>query len=168
MMRTSANCTLESLVESDAQLLADLFTCPTTREYLGGPVSAQLAVERTRNWISCSSTEPIWAIRAVGNPDLLGYVLLSWHHDGDDTEISYALQPAHWGRGYATEALKLAAHHAFSKLGLPRLLAETQAKNLKSIKLLKRIGMLGDRRVVRYGEEQIVFRLESPSLEHLK
>jgi len=165
MMSTPGICRLEPLVESDSRRLADLFTCPITREFLGGPVSAQLAVGRSRNWISCSSTEPIWAMRSNENSELLGYVLLSEHHDGNDTEISYALHPAHWGRGYATEALKLGAHHAFSKLGLPRILAETQAKNLRSIKLLKRIGMIEDRRLFRHGEEQIVFRLENPSLE---
>jgi ribosomal-protein-alanine N-acetyltransferase len=77
-------------------------------------------------------------------------------------EMSYALFPVFWGRGLATEALTQASRLAFSELGLPRIMAETQAKNLRSTSLLKRIGMTEERRVFRFGEEQIIYAFDNP------
>lgn len=156
-------CHLESLAQSDFSALVELFTCPTARQYLGGPITEQLAAQRSLDWITKSPTEPIWAIRSPVEPVLLGYVLFGEHHDGNDIEISYALLPAFWGRGLATEALTQASQLAFSQLGLARIIAETQAKNLRSTALLKRIGMKEERRVFRFGEEQIIFSFDKPS-----
>jgi [ribosomal protein S5]-alanine N-acetyltransferase len=157
------SCYLESLAQSDFNALVELFTCPRARQYLGGPITEELAAQRSLDWIARSSTEPIWAIRASVEPVLLGYVLLDEHHDGSDIEISYALLPAFWGCGLAAEALKQALRIAFSELGLLRIIAETQAKNLRSTALLKRIGMTEERRVFRFGEEQIIFAFDNPS-----
>ena len=153
------SCHLESITQSDFSALVELFTCPIARQYLGGPITAELAAQRSLDWIASSSTEPIWAIRASLDPSLLGYVLIHKHHDGKDMEISYALLPTYWGRGLATEALTQASRKAFSELGLPKIVAETQAMNLRSTSLLKRIGMTEERRVFRFGEEQIIFSL---------
>lgn len=157
------SCHLESLTQDDLSALIELFTCPRARQYLGGPITEQLATQRSLDWIERSSEEPIWAIRASLNQALLGYVLLDEHHDGSDIEISYALLPTYWGRGLATEALTLASRLAFSELGLPKIIAETQAKSLRSTALLERIGMNEERRVLRFGEEQIIFSLHNPS-----
>lgn len=157
------SCHLESLIQGDFSALIELFTCPRARQYLGGPITEQLAAQRSLDWIARSSTEAIWAIRASVNPALLGYVLLDEHHDGSDIEISYALLPAYWGLGLATEALTQALRLAFSELGLPKIIAETQAKNLRSTALLKRVGMSEERRLFRFGEEQIIFSLQNPS-----
>lgn len=156
-------CRLEPLAQSDFNALVELFTCPRIREYLGGPITEPLAAQRSLDWIARSTTEPIWAIRAAVDPGLLGYVLLDEHHDGSDIEISYALLPSYWGRGLAAEALTQASRLAFSELGLPKIIAETQAKNVRSTALLKRIGMNEERRVFRFGEEQILFSLHNPS-----
>ncbi|WP_234047495.1 GNAT family N-acetyltransferase [Luteolibacter pohnpeiensis] len=157
------NCHLDSLTQDDLSALIELFTCPRARQYLGGPITKQLATQRSHDWIKRSSAEPIWAIRALLNQTLLGYVILDKHHDESDIEISYALLTTYWGRGLATQALTQASRLAFFELGLPRIIAETQAKNLKSTALLERIGMNEERRVFRFGEEQIIFSLHNPS-----
>ena len=147
-------CHLVAPAPEDLSHLVELFTNPESRAFLGGPVEKHLAITRSLDWIERSSTEPIWTIRRNEDLVFLDYVLLDSHHDGEDIEISYALLPTYWGRGYATEALDLALTHAFDRLGFPKVIAETQARNLRSTRLLERIGMLPGKRLVRFGEEQ--------------
>ena len=111
---------------------------------------------------------PVWAIRPAtrGDSKFLGLVVLDAHHDEIDTEVSYLVLPEHWGRGYATCAVRSALHHAFRVIGLARVLAETQARNLPSVRLLQRVGMLPLRHVVRFGEFQSVYAMEATDHAH--
>lgn len=54
--------------------------------------------------------------------------------------IGYALQPDHWGKGLAAEAVDLALRHAFGNLGWMRIEADTDPDNAASIRLLERVG----------------------------
>lgn len=56
--------------------------------------------------------------------------------------IGYALARAHWGHGYATEALRLALAHAFGALALHRVEADVDPRNRASTRLLERVGFL--------------------------
>ena len=54
--------------------------------------------------------------------------------------IGYALARAHWGAGYAQEALRLALAHAFGTLALNRVEADVDPRNTASLRLLERVG----------------------------
>jgi RimJ/RimL family protein N-acetyltransferase len=58
-----------------------------------------------------------------------------------ELEVGYALETAHRGRGYATEALRALIDHAFAALGVGRIVAGTGADNAASVALLRRVGM---------------------------
>jgi ribosomal-protein-alanine N-acetyltransferase len=79
---------------------------------------------------------------AVVSPDgaLLGACDLSdidWrHHRG---EVGFVMATAAWGRGYGLEAMRAVVDHAAS-LGLKRLWARAHAGNLRSERLLARLG----------------------------
>jgi RimJ/RimL family protein N-acetyltransferase len=150
---------LNSLLPEDLPALVGLFTIPEGREFLGGPIDAEMAIQRLRDWVELSPSAPIWAIRRYCDQSFLGYVLLDGHDNGVDTEISYALLPENWGQGFATDALLEAFVRAFQDLGLEELVAETQTKNHRSIKLLERVGMSEDGRLTRFGEGQIIYRI---------
>jgi RimJ/RimL family protein N-acetyltransferase len=55
--------------------------------------------------------------------------------------LGYALSPAHWGRGYATEAARAMMEFAFGEMKLPRILAETSEANIRSQSVMRRLGM---------------------------
>lgn len=64
---------------------------------------------------------------------------INQHHQSAD--ISYFIgDPTCWGKGYATEAIKGATKWAFNKLKLYNIEAGSYAKNLASIKALKKAG----------------------------
>lgn len=55
-------------------------------------------------------------------------------------EIGFELDPAHWRRGYAAEAIEAVLTYAYETLGLHRMGAVTFLENRASIQLLTRIG----------------------------
>ena len=57
-----------------------------------------------------------------------------------NAELGYFLSPEHWGKGYATEAVSLAADYAFSWLHLRKLYARVFETNLASIRVLEKNG----------------------------
>lgn len=59
-------------------------------------------------------------------------------------EIYYKLIPEYWGYGYATEIAKALVNFGFIKLKLHRIEAGTAIKNIKSLKVLEKIGMTNE------------------------
>lgn len=56
-------------------------------------------------------------------------------------EIWYLLDPAHQGNGYAIEATRALLRLGFEELGLHRIHADVDPRNLPSVRLLERVGM---------------------------
>lgn len=59
---------------------------------------------------------------------------------GDTLELGYAVHPDHWGRGYATAALKLAIGALFS-MGFREIIAGAFEENAASTRVMERAGM---------------------------
>jgi RimJ/RimL family protein N-acetyltransferase len=60
---------------------------------------------------------------------------------GREGEIGYEIDPAHWGRGYATEAAGAMVRLGFEKLDLHRIRAWTVADNAASRRVLEKVGL---------------------------
>ena len=56
-------------------------------------------------------------------------------------EVAWRLARAYWGRGYATEAAPASLDHGFAELGLPEIVAFTVPANLRSRRVMERLGM---------------------------
>ena len=59
-------------------------------------------------------------------------------------EIGWRLALEHWGRGYATEGARAALQLGFEELGLEEILSYTVPGNLRSRRVMERIGMVHD------------------------
>lgn len=59
----------------------------------------------------------------------------------DDPDIGFAYQPAFWGQGFGDEAAQGVLQHARHELGLPRVAAITNPDNVRSIRLLEKLGL---------------------------
>jgi RimJ/RimL family protein N-acetyltransferase len=74
--------------------------------------------------------------------DLIGIVRLSVsapEHRGAD--IGYGLRTDAWKRGYATEAASLLIDFGFARLGLHRITAVCDPRNVASRRVLEKLGM---------------------------
>jgi len=59
-------------------------------------------------------------------------------------EIGWRLGHASWGRGFASEAARACLAHGFGALGFPEIVAFTAVLNLRSRRVMDRIGMVRD------------------------
>jgi len=59
---------------------------------------------------------------------------------GPEIEVGYHFAPAHWGKGYATEAARACVDYAFETLHLDRLVAVTHPDNTPSARVLEKCG----------------------------
>ena len=66
-------------------------------------------------------------------------------HRTPEVGLFWALFPEHWGEGYATEAAGAMVSYAFDELELGRIVATTENDNLRSIAVMKRLGMTIER-----------------------
>lgn len=68
---------------------------------------------------------------------------------GTQAELGWVLDPAHAGRGYATEAVRALLGICFDDLGLRRVTALCFADNTASWRLMERVGMRREQHTVR-------------------
>ena len=82
---------------------------------------------------------------AVEHPELkrvMGEVFLFWRSkDHQQAEVGYAFNPAYAGEGYATEATRVMVDFAFGVMGVRRVFARCDARNVASYRLMERLGM---------------------------
>ncbi len=90
----------------------------------------------------------IFALEAPGVAPFLGFVGLQWvPFEAPFTpavEIGWRLARAHWGNGYATEAARAALDFGFDELSLEEIVAMTVRANVRSWRVMERIGMMRD------------------------
>jgi RimJ/RimL family protein N-acetyltransferase len=89
-----------------------------------------------------------WAVEVSGVAPFIGYVgllLLTYPaHFTPAVEVGWRLDRAFWGRGYASEAALAAIADGFGRLGLREIVSVTAPANVRSIKVMERIGMTRD------------------------
>ncbi|MBL7497262.1 GNAT family N-acetyltransferase [Frankia sp. CNm7] len=68
---------------------------------------------------------------------------------GAQAELGWALDPAHSGHGYATEAMRELIRHCFEDLGIRRVVASCFLDNEASWRLMERLGMRREVHAVR-------------------
>ncbi|MEM7489439.1 MAG: GNAT family N-acetyltransferase [Pseudomonadota bacterium] len=144
----------------DAVFVFRLLSNAETRRYLGGPAPFRRRVARTR-WILAAG-DGTWLVAGANCGVPMGLISLHAHHDEDAPEMSYEFHPSAWGQGHATEACRCVMAHAFDRLGVDRLVAETQAANGPSRRLLDRLGFIPFRRIERFGAAQVVYVADAP------
>lgn len=95
-----------------------------------------------KNISVCPNTKNTWMQLAVCLKEgrLIGDIGIHFLEDDYQIEIGYTLSPEYQGNGYATEAVKAVINYVFSKLKKHRITASVDPDNIKSIKLLEKIG----------------------------
>jgi RimJ/RimL family protein N-acetyltransferase len=90
----------------------------------------------------------IWAVEAAGVAPFIGFVgLQRVTFEAPFTpavEIGWRLAPAHWGKGYATEAARAALRYGFENLDLDQIVSFTVPANKPSWSVMERLGMTRD------------------------
>jgi RimJ/RimL family protein N-acetyltransferase len=92
----------------------------------------------------------LWAAELREGHVFLGFVGLSippfQAHFMPAVEIGWRLRSDFWGRGLATEGAREAVRYAFENLDLPALVSFTVPANLRSRRVMEKLGMTHDER----------------------
>lgn len=90
----------------------------------------------------------LWAIEVPNVAAFIGFAGLAVPrfsaHFTPCVEVGWRLAFEHWGRGYATEAARLALGYGFGTLALAEVVSFTSAANLRSRAVMERLGMRRD------------------------
>ena len=134
-----------------------LWTDPEVRRYLWD--DRIISVDEAAEVVEASLQGPgMWVLRRDGED--IGFCGLRSIGDSDDppqVEILYALLPAHWRQGLATEASREVLRYAFEDLGLDRVYAGADPPNARSFPVMERLGMTFDSRREIHGLDAIYY-----------
>lgn len=133
-----------------ARTMADFDAClmmdrdPEVTQYISGPWRDPIehdAFLKSRIETSFGQGLGYWSI-FTKQQQFVGWVMLiPYDGVGPKTEIGWRLNKAAWGRGFASEASRLIAEHAFSISSIDRIVADINPQNQPSIRVAEKIGM---------------------------
>jgi RimJ/RimL family protein N-acetyltransferase len=107
------------------------------------PVSREAAAALIDQFGADDPRAPGWfqyAVELRSDRSLIGDVGVNRHDNGMQAEIGFTLASAYQGHGYAVEAVRGVLDHLFAEEGLRRVSAECDARNVRSARLLERVG----------------------------
>ena len=90
----------------------------------------------------------MWAVEVRNVAPFIGFIGLAVprfeSHFTPCVEIGWRLSADHWGRGYATEGAQAALTFGFDVVGLPEIVSFTVPDNIRSRRVMEKIGMKRD------------------------
>ncbi len=144
--------------ESDLDAVARLYADPRFMRYIG-PVT-----DRDDAWRHMAMLIGHWQLRGYGlwavehEEKFVGRIGLHFPEGWPDLEVGWALDPAVWGRGLATEGARTALAQAATVLGRPDPVSAIHPDNAASIRVAEKLGARLERRMVLRGEEVVIYR----------
>lgn len=149
----SDRLTLRGFAEDDFEAMVEFYAHPMS-EFYGGPCNREDAWRKFAaypgHW-SLRGYGP-WAVEEKASGAFVGICGL-WNPDGwIEPEITWALVPGAHGKGFATEAARLAIRSSYEHFGWTRAVSVISVDNGASIALAERLGATFERQVdYRYG-----------------
>jgi RimJ/RimL family protein N-acetyltransferase len=80
----------------------------------------------------------------------------------DEVELGWIVRKADWGRGIATEAGEAWRDHAFSELGLRRIVSMISEQNVASRRVAEKLGMTVERAAIWDGQPMLMYPCVGP------
>jgi RimJ/RimL family protein N-acetyltransferase len=152
---------LRPRVPEDIESIIAMDSDPEVRRFMGGPLDPDIHRKGVLANIIAGRPEA-WAIewkdRAGG---FLGMCLLRPLEETGFTCMGWRLMRQHWGQGLATEAARAVLSHAVHVLGIDPVVAIVNPRNLASIRVAEKIGLLQAGNAYHFGTQQIFFRADA-------
>ena len=133
--------------ESDREPFQRMNADPRVMEFFAAPLSPEES-DRTIDRVQAHIAEHRFGffaaeLRATG--EFIGFVGMARvpfeAHFTPCVEIGWRLAAAHWNRGLATEGARCCLRYAFQELALPEVVAFTAPANLRSRRVMEKLGM---------------------------
>jgi ribosomal-protein-alanine N-acetyltransferase len=136
----------------DREPFARMNRDPSVMEFFPEPLSTEESdalVDRIEEHFARHGFGP-WATELLATGEFIGFVGLSIpRFEASFTpcvEIGWRLDPQHWGKGLATEGARAALRLGFEVLKLEEIVSFTASANVRSRRVMERLGMTHDAR----------------------
>jgi len=148
LILTTARLVLRTYRLDDLPLYAALNADPAVMATLGGEPLTREHSDDLAAWAQQRFAEERIGLLAIERREDGAFLgMCGLHHQRsypDDLEIAWRLAHAYWGHGYATEAATAWLGYAFEVLGVPRVISITDRPNVRSLAVMRRLGMTFD------------------------
>ena len=158
----TARLALRAFTPDDVDAIFGLDADPRVMRWINGGTpgtrdGAQLSIERILRRYAEHPGTGVWHASRRDDGRFVGWISLKHCGDSPDIEIGYRLMHHAWGQGFATELARAMLRRGFDELGLARIIGVTDAGNLASQHVLRRIGMRDEGWGRYYGEDLRLF-----------
>jgi RimJ/RimL family protein N-acetyltransferase len=156
----------------DAEFILRLLNEPSFLQYIGD--RGVRTLDDARRYIADRLIDSyerngfgLWVVEPKHSAVPLGICGLVKRDTLPEPDIGFAFLPEFWSAGYAYESAWAVKQHALEVLRLPRLLAVTNPDNVRSIRIVERLGFASDRLIAWSGGgvEVRLFSLEAQTRE---
>ena len=141
--------------EQDLEPFAKLNADPRVMEYFPATLS-KAESDQLAGRIKTKMDEKgwgIWAVSVPGVAEFIGFIGLNSEDQisfpapfTPAVEVGWRIAFEYWGKGYATEGAKAALAYGFETLNLGEIVSFTAVQNMRSRRVMERIGMHHDQR----------------------
>jgi len=139
---------LRRLTEGDVDHLLELDSDPEVMRYLTGGIPhtrEEIATKVLPHYLDHYRRYDefgFWAAIEKATGAFVGWFHLRPHRENrDEIELGYRLKRTAWGMGYATEGARGLIEKGFTELGVDKVVAGTLVDNIRSRRVLERLGM---------------------------
>lgn len=134
--------------ESDFEPFARVNQDPQVTEFMHGPLTHKESANRIATYQKHIEMHGWgrWAVTLLGGAEFIGWIglcpiVFALPQLGPSLiEVGWRLLPQFWGKGYATEGAKASLKYGFEILKLPQIAALTVDANIRSKRVLEKIG----------------------------
>ena len=161
-MLLSENCLMEEFTQQDVKNAIKIYTNGQTRKFLGGALPRYEAEKKAADLLNKkTSDEKVFAVKTRAEKEFIGLIYFAPYYDTGYYEISYEFLPEFWGKGYAFEIMTAFLTAYRQSTGVQkRIYAETQTENIRSRRLLEKLGYIVESELIRYGAKQTVYYID--------
>ena len=128
--------TVRKFTPDDCDDLADILTDDEVTYF--EPYATFTREACVQEAVNFSQSDEFFAV--VYNGKVIGKIYFS-RRGGGSYEIGYTFNKAYQGQGFASERIKGMMNYAFDTLGVRRIIANIDTRNVKSVNLAERVGM---------------------------
>jgi RimJ/RimL family protein N-acetyltransferase len=133
-----------SAINLDARVM-EFFPATQSREHTKG------FIERMQKQFS-ERRYCYFAACKLDNDELIGFIGINFQTFESDftpcVDIGWRIKFDEWGKGYASEGAQKCLEYAFQELGIEQIFSIATKINLRSIHIMKKIGMKEDRHFI--------------------
>jgi ribosomal-protein-alanine N-acetyltransferase len=124
-------------------------------------------LDETRGWLRPKMQQQqrdgisLWSVVLRDGGKVIGDCGLQWSDETKSVpDLGFRLNRAYWGHGYAIEAARATLEAAFDQLGVSRVVAVTDVKNVRARRLIEQLGLRYVRETHWYGRRMTEYEIQ--------